>query len=49
MQTDMNPREERGWVIAHTEGQLFRMDEDHYRVRSQSSGGYYSVDNTRIG
>jgi len=46
---DMNPREERGWVIAHTEGQLFRMDEDHYRVRSQSSGGYYSVDNTRIG
>ena len=49
MQTDLNPREERGWAIAHTEGQLFRMDDDHYRVRSQSSGGYYSVDNTRIG
>lgn len=46
---DMNPREQRGWVIAHAEGQLFRMDEDHYRVRSQSDGGYYSVDNTKIG
>jgi transposase-like protein len=46
---DVNPREERGWRIAHTEGQLFRMSDDHYRVRSQSSDQYYSVDNTRIG
>ncbi len=45
----MNPREERGKLIAHTDGQLFRVVDGFYRVKSQSSERYYDVRNTPIG
>jgi putative transposase len=42
-------REEKGKQIANTEGQLFRVVDGFYRVRSQSFDRYYDVNNTTIG
>jgi len=42
-------REERGKLIAQTEGQLYRVIDNHYKVRSQSVDRYYDVNNTTIG
>jgi hypothetical protein len=51
MQAVANPREERGHEIATTEGQVFRVAEGYYKVRSQSISveRYYDVNNTSIG
>jgi hypothetical protein len=47
MQAD--PRQERGHKIATNEGQVFRVAEGFYRVKSQSVDRYYDVNNTTIG
>lgn len=49
MQNIANPREERGHQIATNEGQVFRVAEGFYRVKSQSADRYYDVNNTTIG
>jgi transposase-like protein len=49
MRLNEDPREERGKQIAETEGQLFRVVDDHYKVKSQSVDRYYNVNNTTIG
>jgi putative transposase len=51
MQSVPNPREERGHEIATTEGQVFRVTDGYYKVRSQSiaSERYYDINNTNIG
>jgi putative transposase len=47
--SEMNPREEKGKLIAQSEGQLRHMADNHYRVKSQSSDRYYDINNTTIG
>jgi len=42
-------REERGREIAEKEGQIKRVSDTLYKVKSQSGSGYYSVKNTEIG
>ena len=42
-------REERGKAIAEKEGQILRVEENVYLVRSQSNGGNYTVTATKIG
>jgi putative transposase len=51
MQAVANPREQRGHEIAINEGQVFRVTEGYYKVRSQSivAERYYDVNNTSIG
>jgi putative transposase len=46
---EINPREERGKLIANKEGQLFHVSEGLYRVRSQSINRFYAVRDTKIG
>ncbi len=45
----MNPREERGRVIARRNGQIVRLDDLHYTVRSQSSDQVYEIVSTESG
>jgi putative transposase len=49
MTLNENAREERGKQIAAMEGQLFRVVDGYYKVRSQSVDRYYDVNNTTIG
>jgi putative transposase len=49
MAIELNPREERGKTIASKEGQLFRVVDGFYRVKSQSVDRYYDVNATKIG
>jgi putative transposase len=49
MTLNENAREERGKQIAAMEGQLFRVVDGYYKVRSQSVDRYYDVNNTAIG
>jgi putative transposase len=49
MQVVTNPREERGKEIAADQGQVFRVTDHAYKVRSQSSNGFYNVLDTEIG
>jgi putative transposase len=49
MQTAPNPRQERGQQIAAHKGQVFRVADGFYRVKSQSRDQYYYVNNTAIG
>ena len=44
-----NPREEKGEEIAQNNNQVKRIDESHYRVKSQSSNGEYDVVSTETG
>jgi putative transposase len=46
---NQNPREEKGKQIANSEGQLFRVVDNYYKVKSQSVDRYYDVNNTTIG
>jgi putative transposase len=43
MTTQLTTREERGETIARHEGQIKRIDEDFYTVKSQSGNGEYAV------
>ncbi len=49
MQPAPNPREEKGHEIASAQGQVFRVTDGYYKVRSQSIDRYYDVNNTAIG
>ena len=42
-------REEKGKQIASTDGQLFRIVDGYYKVKSQSVDRFYDVNNTMIG
>ncbi|HUX54527.1 MAG TPA: DDE-type integrase/transposase/recombinase [Williamwhitmania sp.] len=42
-------REERGEAIAKQNGQIARLDDNHYAVKSQSGNGIYEVMQTEIG
>jgi transposase-like protein/predicted nucleic acid-binding Zn finger protein len=42
-------REERGQAIAEKDGQIRRVNENHYHVKSQSGRGHYEVTLTKIG
>jgi transposase-like protein len=44
-----NPRQEKGRTIAQLEGQIKRMDEHSYRVRSRSGSGEYEVISGELG
>jgi putative transposase len=44
-----NAREERGKQIAQIEGQLFRVVDGYYKVKSQSFDRFYDVNSTTIG
>ncbi len=44
-----NLREEKGKQIANTKGCVFRVDDTHYKVRSQSNNSFYDVEETEIG
>ena len=46
---EINPREERGKLIAGKEGQLFHVSGGFYRVKSQSIDRFYDVRDTKIG
>jgi hypothetical protein len=41
--TQLNTRQERGQAIAHSSGQVTRIDERLYIVKSQSGNGEYTV------
>ena len=43
MQAIQNPRQEKGQQIAADEGQVFRVAEGFYRVKSQSNHGAFSM------
>jgi hypothetical protein len=43
MQTAIHSREEKGRMIAEKNSQIVRMDENAYKVSSQSGDGMYSV------
>lgn len=42
-------REERGIKIANMQGCVFKVDDQHFKVRSQSGNGFYDVEMTEIG
>ncbi len=46
---ELNPREEKGKEIIANQGQIFRVVDGFYRVKSQSSPRYYDVNCTKIG
>ena len=41
--TNINPREQRGKQIAEKQDQIKRIDEHHYKVKSQSGNGEYNI------
>src|SRR5512137_2451749 len=49
MQAAPDPRQERGHEIATNKGQVFRVVDGFYRVKSQSNDRFYDVNNTSIG
>jgi len=49
MQSAPNLREEKGHEIASAQGQVFRVTDGYYKVRSQSIDRYYDINNTTIG
>lgn len=49
MQAVPNPREERGKEIAASYGQVLRVTDGFYRVKSQAGYRYYDINNTKIG
>jgi putative transposase len=49
MLSPIEAREERGRAIAELEGQITRIDENTYKVKSQSGNGEYTVIQTELG